>query len=158
MNTRTLFFLVLAAPVVFLGCSSDSTSILTPTADVDRSETGKALAWDFASELIGTEGGSIMVDSVSLVVPAGALTTQTMITMTKNTDGSVELGPHGQTFAVPVQLTFVTAMAGGGVSYTVEWFNPTAESWQTITSSRTLMGQLAPLEHFSLYQLAIRGN
>ena len=93
------------------------------------------------------------VTGCALQVPAGALTEPTLITMTRHEDDTIELGPHGQVFAVDVELLFVHPLVSSAEDYLVQWYDPSQESWTTIPSYVSGFARAAALEHFSLYRL-----
>jgi hypothetical protein len=145
---RSLRWLVPAA-LVIAGCASDPQS---PTADQAFPE-GIARESAETSGWIGPLGGALTLQGVTLTIPAGALTKQTPITMHRMSDGSVELGPDGQTFLVPVQLLFAVPFGGNGADYAAQWFDPASGAWVDIQSTNVVLGRLALLQHFSLYRM-----
>jgi hypothetical protein len=70
----------------------------------------KPVKEDTASKVIGPKGGSLSVGNLKLVVPKGAVTTNTTFSVTRIGGRIVayEFQPHGTTFQVPVQLEFET--------------------------------------------------
>lgn len=153
MKTHRLLLLSLAIPFVLGACSADRDgSVLAPNATYPA-DTGRTLAPATDSEWIGPAGGYVSVLGCKLTVPAGALSVATLITLTKNADGSVELSPHGQTFAVDVELSFVAPLISTPTDYNVQWFNPGPGKWMTIPSSAVGFARVSSLEHFSLYKV-----
>src|SRR5262249_15310385 len=106
---RARLFMLAAMLVAGLSCSTDQ-----PTTPLSTPETPDQLLGglsgllscpplpaDSAEQTVGPEGGSITVGPHTLVVPAGALNQETVITATVPSDSvnSVILGPQGLTFA-----------------------------------------------------------
>jgi hypothetical protein len=107
------------------------------------------------SAWIGPQGGQVSVTGVGVTIPAGALSLPTLITVTRNEDDTVELGPHGQAFEVPVELLFVAPLVSSAERHKIEWFDPSSEMWTTIPSYIAWFGRAADLEHFSMYRLQL---
>lgn len=109
------------------------------------------------------EGGTLHCGSFTLDIPAGALDQDTEITMDVINDGtlSVELGPHGIQFNVPVVLTMDlrgTSAEGMADQSSTLWHNEEEDRYervQQLTSPDPNIA-LASLEHFSKYSGVIR--
>lgn len=155
MKIHRPILLALAIPLVLGACSADRPrSVMAPeTAAGDLGVEAQTVYSN--SAWIGSAGGQVSVAGCSVMIPAGALSVPTMITITRNVDGSVELGPHGQNFAAAVQLLFVTPMMNSARKYVVQWYDPDGQSWTTIPSCQTGLGRAAALEHFSLYRIEL---
>lgn len=107
------FAFVLSIVSLLLSCGDDNEA--TP-GDGKPVVTDKGTAsGDAASATIGTAGGSLQsADGVlTVIVPAGALTTSTTLTIQPISNeaplgqgGGYRLGPEGTTFAKPIQLKF----------------------------------------------------
>jgi len=119
LGARLLSILLLA------GCASDVTAPVEPSAVIPSKPSesllglifpvrgvtrSAALANDISvSAVIGKSGGKLTIPDagLTLVVPAGAVTTNTAFKVTAVAGKLVayEFEPHGTTFAVPLQFT-----------------------------------------------------
>ena len=152
MRTIQVFFAAARLLALLAGCSADQ----MPTRPVELPGAGPAGDVQTITEdaaWIGPDGGTLHVTGCVLTVPTGALAESVWITMVRHQDGSVELGPHGQTFEEPVALRFLQLSGGGAGEYRVEWFDPSGQEWVEVPSQADPSGRMAPLDHFSLYQL-----
>lgn len=85
-----------------------------------------------AGTLVGPAGGNITVGSVALTVPAGALTSETVITLgsisapildpTGVNSTNYAIGPTSLTFAVPATLALTVPNSGGPLGLPIEQF------------------------------------
>ena len=147
-NLKPLRYLALIAfAAVVAGCSTDRVS--GPTGP----DVSAPLTYDYDSMVIGPSGGALSVSGISLEVPAGALSQTVLMTMTRLSDGSVELGPHGLQFMTPVSLSFDIPAGVDTARTSVSWFNPAAQKWTTIPSLAADRARSASLAHFSKYTL-----
>jgi len=109
-----------------------------------------------ATDTIGPEGGVVEVDGVKLVIPPGALSEPTELSVKQRTDGApgeyeafspvFEFGPDGLVFAVPAEVEF--AFEGDAARAKVFWSTSTGgyESLGgTVSGSRIS----AEVTHFS---------
>jgi hypothetical protein len=108
-RSRLFAGLILAAAVVVsASCASDGPSAPNDLLQVDIAACAPSLA-DSISQVIGVGGGTISLGSQTLVVPAGALSSDVSILMQILPDSasSVLLEPQGLTFAAgkPAVLT-----------------------------------------------------
>ncbi len=138
------------------GCSSKNESV------VPEGETT-------ASATIDSTGGTLVSKDglLNLLIPAGALATETKITIAKAESvasghlGTVyELGPAGHTFVYPVQLTMpYEPSALGGADPVELWVATEREGqWQPIMSSSVDQDKgtvLAEVTHFSKFAKVI---
>jgi hypothetical protein len=100
------------------------------------------------SATIGAAGGTVQgPDGVQLVVPPGALTDNVTIRIARSSAGApslsdiapngaptvYEVTPHGQAFAVPVQLSFPVTGTGDYLAYAAE----AGGSWSTVPATVT---------------------
>lgn len=115
---------VVAAVLFAVACNkTDSPGTVdgAPSADTTGAVTPDAPASSMM--MMGTAGGTLETEGATLVVPAGALTAEVAISITKtaatgafgNDPSSVYLlEPEGQTFTTPVTFTIHLAAAPGG--------------------------------------------
>jgi len=149
--------LALLAAVLTASCSSTNT-----TASPSQKDAGIS-----ASASIGAKGGVIATNdgTATLTVPAGALGTNTMITITPGTSnvagaiGQVwEIGPTGTQFSVPVTLTlaYTAAELGGRQAAQLAVGTVVGAAWQPITaasvdtSAHTVSGQTMHLSPYAV--------
>jgi hypothetical protein len=118
-----------ALVVCLVACKNGSsgTSVDAPAIGSDAAPSDAAHL--MATKVIGSAGDTLDVDGATLTVPAGALTSDVAITITKTTDVGAFGGtpsviyllePEGQTFAAPVTFTLHLAAPPGG-GETVLW-------------------------------------
>ncbi len=116
------------------------------------------------SARIGPGGGTFGNDSLSLTVPPGALSTETLLGVSLASNGAPdarggtwELGPNGTTFATSATLTFFAGKIANGIALadlTVVTAGPSGwEILQDIARDATAQTVSAPLLHFSPYAL-----
>lgn len=145
---RNIWSVILAAGLFALaGCSQDlvlSADYEAPAATASEPQLNSAWA------VIGPDGGSVSISGARVSLPPGALSSSLVITISRRTDGSVDLGPEGTQFLVPVTLELGTPNPAGAV---VRWFDPSTGTWVVIPSSASQGCRRAPLVHFSLYQV-----
>lgn len=117
--------------------------------------------------LIGSGGGTISTARFSLTIPAGALSTATILTLNEvNTNQmQVQLEPTGLAFASPASLQFnytgtsadpASSNYVPGGTLAASWFDPSASSWTNIggTDNATSKIFTVALNHLSYYALA----
>lgn len=148
MKSHRILLPLAALFVVMAGCSGDRTAPMEPV--VVQALGGPGL--DARSALIGPDGGTVASGNVRVDVPAGALAEPVMISITRLADGSVDLTPNGQTFLLPVTLTFVLAPGKDAEHHAIEWLDA-ARGWVAIPSEATHGMRAAMLEHFSIYHI-----
>lgn len=153
MNTTRFVLPFLCLALAAAGCS-ENVGVPTQTSPAAFAMGGPGLG-DFNSRWIGPAGGTLSLSGVRLDVPQGALSSSTLITMEREADGSVDLSPDGQTFAVPVLLTFSTEPGQDPETLCVQWFNPQAGAWTTIPSLSKTSARAAELAHFSIYRIML---
>lgn len=121
-------------------------------------EKGRRPSQTFAMQTIGPAGGSVSLGSFEIVVPEGALSFPTSVTIALPTDPRLagyvvaEFGPHGIKFDVPVtiRLPFAGTTADSDVTMHVLWYN--GSEWTPLPSSITSDGRVqADTDHFSEY-------
>lgn len=121
-------------------------------------EKGKRPVQTFAMQTIGPAGGAVSLGAFEIVVPAGALSQPTSLTIALPQDlgliGYVlaEFGPHGIKFDVPVtiKLPYTGTTAEGDTTMHVLWYN--GVEWTPLPSSVTTDGRIqADTDHFSEY-------
>ncbi len=142
--------LSLVALAALIGCSSESERLFTPAQAVVQTDPGFS---NYDSAVIGPSGGTLTITGARLEVPAGALASSITISMTRHTDGSIDLAPDGQTFSVSVVLDQAPPPGATSQGSVVQWYDPNASSWVTITSELGGLGRLASLAHFSGYRI-----
>lgn len=126
-----------------------------------------------AAAMIGPEGGTIMLNDpdsllngVELVIPAGAVTEPTIITIKEPAtpppvpDGftagkTIELEPHGLVFSEPVELIIPSEGATEGIFYV---YDETENAWIVLptTYDETIDSFVVTLEHFTLVSSLVR--
>lgn len=94
-------------PVEPLAPTEHAAEVKSATADPVECPTNETLS---ASDLIGTLGGTVSLDGHSIVIPAGALTAPTLITLTVPASNLMEIEIHANDldsllFEVPVEIT-----------------------------------------------------
>jgi hypothetical protein len=151
-------------PSIFrlLSCLAASIALTLSTADCTESSSSGT-----ASVRVGTSGGSVASDdgAVTVVIPAGALASDTTITVTKTTSpasgnlGAVyEIGPTGTHFAKPVSMTFHYASVPFGSTPVANLRVATVVSgaWQALdgfaedTSAKTVTGTTTHLSPYTV--------
>lgn len=117
MNLRRVVFLVLQLSYLAVGCGKDDSPSGPTTSDALPTDPGLPDGAP-ASATIGASGGSLATDDglFSLVIPAGALSVNTAISIQPITNTawggvgkSYRLTPHGLTFATPIDVVFEIA-------------------------------------------------
>jgi hypothetical protein len=118
---------------------------------------GNTLTIGIGWKWIGPAGGSLRLADFEVIVPPGAVTTSTRISIRLDVAGQrkdhvmAEFGPHGQTFAVPVtlRLPYATTSAAGEESRILWWDE---KQWVPFESVVTPDGRLeTTTDHFSTY-------
>ncbi len=118
-----------------------------------------------ASQLIAADtGGTVNTGRYTVTIPAGALATDTMITVqVKENMGIVgcELLPHGITFATPVKLTIsLTGTDYTGIGpVTIFWYDTAQKGWVDVGGTFELptFELSTQLSHFSTYRAGRSG-
>jgi hypothetical protein len=113
-----------------------------------------------ASTLInGSLGGSIQAGEWTVRVPRGAFTGTGRVTVTVDavdpTVVSLEVQPASlNSFRVPVQLRYRAKNAGQARGLTIQWWNASRRSWETIDSQVDFsdVARVSSLSHFSMYR------
>jgi len=108
-NKSILAVITVFAAIVAIGCGTGE----SPTSMATSDPAGKITF--SASELVGDQGGKLKTEfngiSAILTVPAGALETEVLITMTLSgnmlSELEVEFGPEGQEFEIAASLELV---------------------------------------------------
>jgi hypothetical protein len=112
----------------------------------------------FAMQTIGPAGGTVSLGSFEIVVPAGALSQPTSLTIALPSDAKLagyvvaEFGPHGIKFDLPVtiKLPFAGTTADSNLKMHVLWYD--GSQWTPLPSSVTTDGRIqADTDHFSEY-------
>lgn len=96
-----------ASPVEPLGPTERAAEVTSALADPVECPTNQTRS---TSDLIGTLGGTVSLDGHSVVIPAGALTMPTLITLTVPASNLMEIEIHANDFEsflfeMPVQIT-----------------------------------------------------
>jgi ZU5 domain len=106
-------------------------------------------------QVVGTSGGTVMENGVTLVIPANALTIDTPITVTATSapagftlaSTAFQFGPSGTTFAEPVAVTIpLTASTPGAHLF---WSN-TSGGFDDIGGTVSGLNVTANVSHFSI--------
>ncbi len=141
--------------VLSLGCGDDN-----PTGDTNPDDTGT----------IGPEGGTVTAtNGASVVIPAGALSSGIEITIDGCDEGelpddlgilpyigAVDLGPNGQTFALPVTITIPcpTPLTPGS-QFPLFYYDETNSRWVQTTFTATVnadgLSYTGQVDHFSYW-------
>ncbi|MCP4545254.1 MAG: hypothetical protein GY835_02170 [bacterium] len=160
MNSKTHFarlgLLLLAALVLYLGCSSSS----------DPADTGNPVT----SETIGAIGGAIEIaDAVTMIVPPGAVAGDVNFTMNQanNPDGMVavralgsavySIGPSGTTFDEPVtlELHYDEADLGGVSESEIIIYTDSGAGWTPLPTTVDEVNNIASAEIYHLSDFAV---
>ncbi len=154
---KNSWFLALAVAFALVKCSSDNGGA-TATPDPNEGKT-------FTQAISAATGGTLRTDtgSASLVVPAGALASDTDLTLAveaaSGTEASVyKFGPDGTTFLVPVDLSIkYDGTPGDKKKAVLAWFNGTA--WEEVPGSSVKDGFVkGPVSHFSKFSIILVGD
>jgi hypothetical protein len=125
---------------------------------VAKYKNGGPQSAKFASQTIGTEGGTISLGAFAVEVPPGAVSAPTTFTINLPSDSKrwsyviAEFGPHGIQFAVPVTLTlpYSGTTSEGDATIHVLWNSGT--DWVALPSWLTRDGRIqTQTNHFSEY-------
>lgn len=111
--------------------------------------------------VLADNGGVVHLNRFRVVIPAGALSTDTFITIRNPGNGyfTCELEPHGIQFNVPVTLE----MDLGGLSLTagerlsIYWLNLDSDLWEDQMAAQSNTTLSVPLNHFSQYSIGRGG-
>jgi hypothetical protein len=106
-------------------------------------------------QIVGTSGGTVTQDGVKLVVPANALSANTVITVATATapsgytlvSGAYQFGPSGTTFAQLVAVTIPLTVSAAGAH--MFWSN-TIGGFDDIGGTVSGMSVTANVSHFSI--------
>jgi ZU5 domain len=149
-----------------VGCSSDNgaepddggADVATPTGDSAPASDDAATA----TQTIGAAGGVVAAPGIDLTIPAGALASDTTISITPNAGpvptGYTALsrlyafGPDGTVFLKPVTVNF--ALASSGPNPTVYWSNATG-GYDPLATTVTAGAATASVTHFSTGFVAV---
>jgi hypothetical protein len=165
-KTRTGTLIALAAALALSGCGQDQIS--NPTSQFSGRPIQLPATEQYSQGLQAQElpsvtvlvsaatGGTVTLGRYTLDFPAGALSSDTPITITQTDPHAMvlELQPHGIQFQKPVTLSAqVSDLVTPSASVVgVAWFNETTGAWEVVNqqsvSSPEASGQLW---HFSDY-------
>ena len=155
-----------------LACSADSitapTSAPVPnTHHVTGDRPGGAMVactkreHQIGTATIGPRGGTLVVGANLLIVPAGALTKETVITgeVLEGTTAVMKFQPHGLQFRKPAAL-FLNASGCALPDYLPDVVYFDSESGEILERiqavySRWFKRVIAPISHFSSYAIAV---
>jgi hypothetical protein len=174
---RATFLVALLVAVVLPGCTEGpmapnpggpSASLLSSSNAVSVVKRTVALTSDeVVSKNIGPLGGTIILprSGLTVVVPLGALTTTTKITVTspKGDLLGYEFEPHGLQFKLPVllqqnilatKLSLATVLGGAFGAYHTDALAPTVNALEIINLQKLLGVVVLPVKHFSGYVIA----
>lgn len=158
-----------ALPLLILSCEPPPlgvTGSARPEADLVSGVAGTLLACrplpaDSTTQVIGPDGGTVVVGPHQLRVPEGGLTAPIAITAVAPSDtvNRVVFGPAGLTFQRPVWLSMSYANCGAA-----GWFLPKRVAYTTDAleiielllsfDNRLAQRVSAPIRHFSTYAVA----
>ncbi len=109
---------------------------------------------------VGAHGGVLHVGGDQLVIPAGALDEETLVTATIPADtlADIQFGPQGLHFAKPATLVLSTAgcNVGGASPRHVVYLDGDGEVLETLNATPAAGGNgvVTRIEHFSSYAVA----
>ena len=160
---RPKFLNTILGVVIAAGCSSQQTPPMSPSLvglNVLNILTCAPLPAVSSSAVIGAAGGTLKVGPHRLVIPAGALSSEVLISATipSEKNNSVVFQPEGLRFAKAGSLTMSYAncllppLLGLGIVYTDDGLN----ILELLPSSMNLWNQTVTgkLSHFSRYAVA----
>jgi hypothetical protein len=114
--------------------------------------------------VIAATGGTVTAGGATLVIPAGALSQDTTITVTTSSPssslpdsstvkGSVfDFGPDGTTFSTPATLTLpMVGTPATNERAVISFLDPVANQWVDATATVTGAQISAPVSHFTVY-------
>ncbi len=140
---------LLVVSVALIACSSSSSSTSSP-GGTNPGQTAPT------TQTIGTAGGTVSAAGVVLTIPAGALSSDTAISITPNAAAIpqgytglsplYEFAPSGTKFATPATIEFTTTSAG--TNPTVYWSNDTG-TYDALDTTVDATGVSAAVQHFS---------
>lgn len=160
----------LAAGVVSCRDSQPAGMISAP-ATANRREASEEAMWPAprlvscpahgsatASAVVGASGGVIHVGGDQLVIPAGALDDQTLITATIPADtlADIQFQPHGLQFDKPALLVLSTAgcKVGSGNPSHVDYLDDDGNVLEVLNATPAGGGVATHIGHFSSYAVA----
>jgi hypothetical protein len=108
-----------------------------------------------SGQIVGTSGGTVTQNGVTLVIPAAALNVNTTITVVTSTapsgytlaSSAFQFGPSGTTFSQPVAVTIPLTQSAPGAH--VFWSNASG-GFDDIGGTVSGMGVTANVTHFSI--------
>jgi len=175
MNATRLWPAVLlgAAGAFIFGCGDRSPLGVTSQAPAPRSDliggllaptgllTCQPLPYDSTTQSIGPDGGTIRIGSHSLVIPAGALASPTIITavVASGTVNGVRFEPEGLQFESSAYLTMSYAncdLLGSLAPKRIAYTRDALDILEYLLSADNLFAQqvTGELHHFSEYAIA----
>ena len=145
----TLLVLVLLA---FSGCGLDARELSAPAIP-----PGSPMIQSFSqtSGTIGSAGGSLSTNGVTLVIPPLALSQATTVGLAVTESGgsySIEVTPDGQSLS---GYATVSVPCGTG-SCPLLWLNPATEEWEDVTTSTSpthVRGRIGVLSRLEIDEL-----
>jgi ZU5 domain len=139
---------VLVVGVALIACSSSSS-----TSSPGGTGPGQTTP---TTQTIGSAGGTVSAAGVVLTIPAGALSSDTPISITANAAAIpagytglsplFAFGPDGTKFASPATIAFTTSSPG--TNPTVYWSNDTG-GYDALATTLIANGVSAQVQHFS---------
>ncbi|MEO7109961.1 MAG: hypothetical protein ABI183_05960 [Polyangiaceae bacterium] len=143
----------LVSTVLFVGLALIACSSSSSTSSPAGTGPGQTAP---ATQTIGSAGGTVTASGVTLTIPAGALSSDTAISITPNAaaipngyaglSSLFEFQPTGTKFATPATIAFTLASAG--TNPTVYWSNDTG-TYDALDTSVTGTSASASIQHFS---------
>lgn len=153
LNQPTLATPAAAAPQPVLGSGSSLSGILAFIGLPDLSGTRTA-----SKRIIASEGGYVELNGFRVDIPAGALPSDTTVTITLPADSVLgqrliaDFQPHGVQFSTPATLTFplTGVLLLGGAVEVARWENG---AWTSLGGSVNWLGTklTGQTPHFSTY-------
>jgi len=176
-RSRFAAVLLLAALILPAGCSNLPTPPTAPVPSAGASSgAGSApvlgllgsTSTTTTTRTIGLLGGVVSAGNFTVVVPAGALTTNASITVSQPDPAkpvvNLSIAPaSANKFLLPVTLTANASPMDKSllsVAY-VSYYNPSTGSWEQVANSSVSLLNLtvsAPLWHFSTYRVESGGK
>lgn len=168
-KNRIAALIAVAAAVTLVGCGQDQVSnptadtfsgtpILLPVSERPASQGLHGLDLPSTTVLVSAEtGGTVKLGRYTLTFPAGALASDTPITITQTDPQAMvlELEPHGIQFSKPVTLSAHVGdlVSSHATTVGVAWMNESTGNWEVVDQEDAGAAMAsAGLWHFSDYE------
>ena len=167
-KNRIAALIAIATTVTLVGCGQDQVSnpatdtfsgtpIPLPVSERPASQGLHGLDLPSVTVLVSAEtGGTVKLGRYTLEFPAGALTSDTPITITQTDPNAMvlELEPHGIQFSKPVTLSAHVGdlVSSHATTVGVAWMNESTGNWEVVEQEDAGAAMTsAGLWHFSDY-------